>query len=44
MCKAGFSGDDAPKAAFPSIVGRPRVKNTIVGQGEEKTEFIGDEA
>lgn len=24
MCKAGFSGDDAPKAAFPSIVGRPK--------------------
>lgn len=24
MCKAGFAGDDAPKAVFPSIVGRPR--------------------
>ena len=24
MCKAGFSGDDAPRAVFPSIVGRPR--------------------
>jgi len=24
MCKAGFAADDAPKAVFPSIVGRPR--------------------
>ena len=26
MCKAGFAGDDAPRAVFPSIVGRPRHK------------------
>merc|ERR1719269_6133 len=31
MVKAGFSGDDAPRAVFPSIVGRPKVKSTIVG-------------
>ena len=24
MCKAGFAGDDAPRAVFPAIVGRPR--------------------
>lgn len=24
MCRAGFAGDDDPKAVFPSIVGRPR--------------------
>jgi hypothetical protein len=24
MIKAGFGGDDAPRAVFPSIVGRPR--------------------
>jgi Actin len=24
ICKAGFAGDDAPRAVFPSIVGRPR--------------------
>jgi len=24
MCKAGFAGDEAPRAVFPSIVGRPR--------------------
>ena len=26
MCKGGFAGDDAPRAVFPSIVGRPRHK------------------
>ncbi|EGG18838.1 hypothetical protein DFA_02577 [Cavenderia fasciculata] len=26
MVKAGFGGDDAPRAVFPSIVGRPREK------------------
>ena len=24
MCKAGFAGDDAPRAVFPPIIGRPR--------------------
>lgn len=24
MCKAGFAGDDAPKAVFSTIIGRPR--------------------
>ena len=24
MCKAGFGGDDAPRAVFPSLVGRPK--------------------
>lgn len=24
MVKAGFAGEDAPRAVFPSIVGRPR--------------------
>jgi len=24
MCKAGFAGDDAPRAVFPSLTGRPR--------------------
>jgi actin beta/gamma 1 len=23
MCKAGFAGDDAPRAVFSSVVGRP---------------------
>ena len=24
MCKAGFAGDDAPRAVFPTITGRTR--------------------
>ena len=28
MCKAGFAGDDAPRAVFPSIVQRPCHKVT----------------
>ena len=30
MCKAGFAGDDAPRAVFPSIVGRPRHQVQII--------------
>jgi actin-related protein len=30
MVKAGFAGDDAPRAVFPSIVGRPRHANIMV--------------
>lgn len=26
MCKAGFAGDDAPRAIFASVVGRPRYR------------------
>jgi actin-related protein len=26
MTKAGFSGDDAPKSAFPAIVATPKYK------------------
>jgi actin beta/gamma 1 len=43
MCKAGFSGDDAPKAAFPSIVGRPKSEGIIVGMND-KLMYVGDEA
>lgn len=35
MCKAGISGDDAPKTSFPSIVGRPKYENWIVGMGDK---------
>jgi len=41
--KAGFAGDDAPRAVFPSIVGRPRNKGVMVGMGQ-KEYFVGDEA
>jgi actin-related protein len=43
MVKAGFAGDDAPKAIFPSIVGVPKVKGIMVGM-DQKDFYIGDEA
>jgi actin len=43
MCKAGFAGDDAPRAVFPSIVGRPRHTGVMVGMGQ-KDSYVGDEA
>ncbi|PIC11584.1 hypothetical protein B9Z55_028985 [Caenorhabditis nigoni] len=43
MCKAGFAGDDAPRAVFPSIVGRPRHEGVMVGMGQKDT-YVGDEA
>jgi len=39
----GFAGDDAPRAVFPSIVGRPRHKGVMVGMGQ-KDSYVGDEA
>merc|ERR1712183_898825 len=41
--KAGFAGDDAPRAVFPSIVGRPRHQGVMVGKGQ-KDAYVGDEA
>lgn len=41
--KAGFAGDDSPRAVFPSIVGRPRHQGVMVGMGQ-KDAYIGDEA
>jgi len=43
MVKAGFSGDDAPRSVFPSLVGRPKVKATMVG-ADNKEVYVGDEA
>ncbi|ONM10216.1 Actin-7, partial [Zea mays] len=40
---AGFAGDDAPRAVFPSIVGRPRHTGVMVGMGQ-KDAYVGDEA
>ena len=45
MCKAGLAGDDAPRAAFPSIVGRPRLPGTGVMLGLDSKElYVGEEA
>lgn len=43
MMKAGFAGDDAPRAVFPSIVGHPRYPACMTGIGP-KTNYVGDEA
>jgi actin-related protein len=43
MCKAGFAGDDAPRAVFPSIVGRPKHPGIMVGM-DQKDAYVGDEA
>ena len=29
MVKAGFAGDDAPRAVFPALVGRPRYQVSL---------------
>jgi actin-related protein len=39
MCKAGFAGDDMPKAFFSSIIGR-----SILATDSNQDYFIGDEA
>ena len=43
MVKAGFAGDDAPRAVFPSVIGRPRHVSVMVGMGN-KDAYVGDEA
>ncbi|XP_052776653.1 actin-like [Mya arenaria] len=43
MCKAGFAGDDAPRAVFPALTGRPRFDVVMAGMGAKDT-YIGDEA
>jgi len=43
MCKAGFAGDDAPRAVSPSIVGRPKHPGIMVGM-DQKDAYVGDEA
>ncbi|KAJ3100305.1 actin [Phlyctochytrium planicorne] len=43
MCKAGFSGEDAPRAVFPSIVGRPKHQAMMIGTGQKDC-YVGDEA
>lgn len=43
MCKAGIAGDDAPRAAFQTIVGRPKMPNIMVGM-DQKDAYVGAEA
>lgn len=43
MVKAGFAGEEAPRAVFPAIVGRPKHANAMQG-ASQKSEYIGEEA
>jgi len=43
MVKAGYAGDDAPRVVFPSIVGRPKARQMMVGMAQ-KDFYVGDEA
>ncbi|XP_053258869.1 actin, clone 302-like [Podarcis raffonei] len=41
-CKAGFSGEDAPRVVFPMVVGRPRDQDAMAGLGQDS--YVGAEA
>eukprot|EP01084_Bolivina_argentea_P144104 252916_1 len=41
--QAGFGGDDAPRAVFPNMVGRPRSEHRDSGK-TKKDVYVGDEA
>ena len=43
LIKAGLAGDDAPRAIFPSYVGRARVAGVQAGV-DQKDSLVGDEA
>ena len=43
MFKAGFAGDSAPRAVFPSVIGRPRHAGVMVGMNQKDC-YVGDEA
>ncbi|KAK3589539.1 hypothetical protein CHS0354_041664 [Potamilus streckersoni] len=43
VCKAGFAGDDVPRAVFPTITGRPR-HEVLMAEMDSKECYIGDEA
>ena len=38
-----FAGNNAPRAVFPSIVGRPKIPGIMVGM-DQKDSYVGDEA
>ena len=45
VVKAGFSGEDVPRAIFPSIIGRPKnVSNYKMLGVDAKDEYLGEEA
>jgi actin len=43
MVKAGFASEDAPRAVFPSIVGRLRRLRILIAATQQDA-YVGDEA
>jgi len=43
LTKAGFAGEERPRAVFPAMVGRPKVKIAMEGC-DPKDIFVGEEA
>ncbi|CAG5123309.1 unnamed protein product [Candidula unifasciata] len=43
MCKAGFAGEDAPRAVFSSVVGRPRYQTKTIDVSQKES-YVGDDA
>ena len=43
LCKAGFSGEDTPRAVFPSVIGRLRHRAIMVGV-DIRDVYVGDDA
>ncbi|BHF64583.1 Actin-1 [Sparganum proliferum] len=43
LCKAGFAGEDSPISVFPSIIGRPKNPQMMVGVNQQD-HYVGDEA
>lgn len=41
--KAGFAGEDGPRAVFPNVVGRPKVPGIMVGS-DQKDYYVGTQA
>jgi actin, other eukaryote len=42
-CKAGLSGEDAPRSRFTTVVGKPKMPSIMVGM-DQKEAYVGDEA
>lgn len=43
MMKAGYSGEDAPRCVFPSVIGVPRHERAMIG-GPMREAYVGDDA
>jgi len=43
MVKAGFSGEEAPRDVFPSVVGRPKNQSAMMGVSHNEF-YIGQDA